>query len=100
MSTLDILLFLPELEAGVHTLLSPEELHFIFGTREPGLVSREEYSLVALRDTLTQAREVAKRAGAEMASWIQCVCMRPVIMSVINVSHKMLLIQRLPCRAC
>ena len=77
------MLFLPELEAGVHTLLSPEELHFIFGTREAGLVSREEYSLVALRDTLIQAREVAKRAGAENG-----------LMDSVR------LIQRLPCRAC
>ena len=52
-----------ELDDGVHTLLTPEELHFVFGTRDPGLVSKEEYSMVAIKDTLQQAKEVAKRAG-------------------------------------
>ena len=52
-----------ELDDGVHTLLTPEELHFVFGTRDPSLVSKEEYSLVAIKDTLQQAKEVAKRAG-------------------------------------
>ena len=52
-----------ELDDGVHTLLTPEELHFVFGTRDPSLVSKEEYSMVAIKDTLQQAKEVAKRAG-------------------------------------
>ena len=52
-----------ELDDGVHTLLTPEELHFVFGTRDPGLVSKEEYSMVAIKDTLQQAKQVAKRAG-------------------------------------
>ena len=53
-----------ELDDGVHTLLTPEELHFVFGTRDHSLVSKEEYSVVAIKDTLQQAKEVAKRAGA------------------------------------
>ena len=52
-----------ELDDGVHTLLTPEELHFVFGTRDHSLVSKEEYSVVAIKDTLQQAKEVAKRAG-------------------------------------
>ena len=53
-----------ELEVdGVHTLLTPEELHFVFGTKDHSLVSKEEYSVVAIRDTLQQDREDAKRAG-------------------------------------
>ena len=54
-----------ELEDGVHTLLTPEELHFVFGTKDHSLVSKEEYSVVAIKDTLQQAREVAKRAGGK-----------------------------------
>ena len=54
-----------ELEDGVHTLLTPEELHFVFGTKDHSLVSKEEYSVVAIKDTLQQTREVAKRAGGK-----------------------------------
>ena len=54
-----------ELDDGVHTLLTPEELHFVFGTRDHSLVSKEEYSVVAIKDTLQQAKEVAKRAGGK-----------------------------------
>ena len=52
-----------ELDDGLHTLLSPEELHFVFGTKDHSMVSKEEYSVVAIKDTLQQAKQVAKRAG-------------------------------------
>ena len=54
-----------ELDDGLHTLLSPEELHFVFGTKDHSMVSKEEYSVVAIKDTLQQAKEVAKRAGGK-----------------------------------
>ena len=59
-----------ELDDGVHTLLTPEELHFVFGTRDHSLVSKEEYSVVAIKDTLQQAKEVAKRAGGKKMLFI------------------------------
>ena len=52
-----------ELDDGLHTLLSPEELHFVFGTKDHSMVSKEEYRVVAIKDTLQQAKQVAKRAG-------------------------------------
>ena len=59
----DAELYPPELEAGLHTLLSPAELHYMFGTSDQARVDTAHYSLVLMRDTAATERARAKRSG-------------------------------------
>ena len=54
-----------ELSEGLHTLLRPAELHYMFGSPDPATVDRSQYMLVALHDVTHQERLRAKRSGEE-----------------------------------
>ena len=57
--------FSAELSEGLHTLLRPAELHYMFGSPDPATVDRSQYVLVALHDVTHQERLRAKRSGEE-----------------------------------
>ena len=54
-----------ELSEGLHTLLRPAELHYMFGSPDPATVDRSQYMLVALHDVTHQERLRAKRSGEQ-----------------------------------
>ena len=54
-----------ELIAGLHNLLRPAELHYMFGSPDPATVDSSQYMLVAMQDVTHQERLRAKRSGEE-----------------------------------
>ena len=52
-----------ELSSGLHHILDPAELHFMFGTEDRSRVSRGEYELARLEDVSEHVSRVAKRSG-------------------------------------
>ena len=54
-----------ELTEGLHNLLRPAELHYMFGSPDPATVDSSQYVLVALHDVTHQERDRAKRSGEE-----------------------------------
>ena len=52
-----------EFSRGVHHLLDPTELQYIFGTTDKSRVNQDEYHLVVLKDVLDHEKTVAKRSG-------------------------------------
>ena len=59
----DAEIFPPEMSEGLHKLLKPSELHYMFGTEDPQAVDTSQYVVVALHNTLHQERDKAKRNG-------------------------------------
>ena len=61
--TFDAEIFPPELAQGLHNILRPSELHYMFGTQDPSEVDSSQYMLVAMHNTVHQEKERAKRNG-------------------------------------
>ena len=59
----DLIVDFVEIEDGLHHLLEPAELHYMFGTTDKSKINHEEYTVVAIKDILNQEKEVAKRSG-------------------------------------
>ena len=61
--SLNLRSYFTDLDRGLHQLLHPIELHYMFGTTDHNKVSSEEYRVVLLKNIVKQEAEVAKRSG-------------------------------------
>ena len=52
-----------EFSKGLHHLLDPTELQYIFGTTDKNRINQDEYHLVVLKDVLDHEKAIAKRSG-------------------------------------